>query len=464
MVFVFSLKKLAVVFSFLAVLILVVVFSRSILQEPPVYGQAVAQSPVQLDARVAVISEDQEFARYVSVALKPKTLAVLSVSRAGEARGYDLVIIGWDALPRISEEPGFILSLLNSSRVLAVAEPRQDALTTLFSRIVKPVRLGEKGRPSDPFAFLPLVEREGYLVPGCGCSVIFLGAKRSPGGKFVVDYVAAELSSREMLPRALVSIMEDIGGSPRGVRPESLENAVTRMSVPFLQVSPTWVYIGKYTSKSYDVTGRSSGSTVGYTGFEIDAGWGSNSYDPTWHTYQWMFTLYYHRELTLKGYSPPVKVPLAWFPNTVTFDAQTYLWPSQRINRAEPGGPGRDGQISVTISYPWGGAITYTQNVNPNVTYESYLSSSYSAFYDGYVPSRAWWKWGLTSYDGSGQQYYMAALTTMEAQSLLYFKVTINANAYLYIPSLGILDTASSGEHTIYFRADTTELRAVGES
>jgi hypothetical protein len=248
------------------------------------------------------------------------------------------------------------------------------------------------------------------------------------------------------------------------MRPESLENAVTRISVPLLQVSPTWVYIGKYTSKSYDVTGRSSGSTVGYTDFEIDAGWGSNSYDPTWHTYQWMIMLYYHREYTWSGYSPPVRNFGAWViePNSVVLDSRTTEYPDQRCSRVEPGGAGQGGEVSVTFSRE-GVSVTLSQSILPQVTWDGGIGYCHSVFYDGVVCCRGIWRWGVTSYDGSGQRnYYMAGLTTMEAINPLFFKVTFKANAYLAIR--GIVDTASSGEHTIYFRADTTELRAVGES
>jgi len=114
-------------------------------REPP--------EPLKLEWSVAIVSEDETFIETIKQMVSPRELKVLPPSRAEEAPGFDLVIVGWDALPTLSRNAELVPSLVSSSRVLAAAEPGEDALTILLSGVVEPVKLGEKGTPKHPFAF-----------------------------------------------------------------------------------------------------------------------------------------------------------------------------------------------------------------------------------------------------------------------------------------------------------------------
>ena len=157
---------------------------------------------------VAVVSSDEDFVSGVRSAIAARELRVLPASRAREAVGSDLVVIGWDALEEVSRDPELVLALLNGSRVLAVAEPGKDALRILLSSLVKPVKLGEKAAPSDPFAFLPMVEEGGYLYPGCGQSTVLVRAIPTKGGKLAMEYTVAALKSKNDLPTAISTLIK----------------------------------------------------------------------------------------------------------------------------------------------------------------------------------------------------------------------------------------------------------------
>jgi hypothetical protein len=412
-------------------------------------------TPLSVNWSVAVVSSDEDFASGVRSAIAARELRVLPASRAREAVGSDLVVIGWDALEEVSRDPELVLALLNGSRVLAVAEPGKDALRILLSSLVKPVKLGEKAAPSDPFAFLPMVEEGGYLYPGCGQSTVLVRAIPTKGGKLAMEYTVAALKSKNDLPIVISTLIKKAlkKWQPEQARLES-KAGIWR---PMLYVSPTWVYIGSYYSELITFSG-SSGVTAGETNFGVVAGWGQDTYDPSYGTYLWEIMLYYHGERGLNGYSPPVKIG-AWViePNAAILDAQTYIYSDQRVTYISPTGQGNDGQVTITFSYPPG--LSFTQNINPQVTWETYINSYYSAKYGGYVIWQAIWKWGLTSYS-SNQYYAMSGLVWMEAINTLYFKVIIKANAYLV--TRGIADIASSGEREFYFRADTSTLQRVG--
>jgi len=401
--------------------------------------------PLKLEWRVAVVSEDESFIETVRQAVSPKELKVLPAPRAREAAACDLVIVGWDALPKLSRSAGLVLSLVNSSRVLAVAEPGEDALSILLSGVVEPVKLGERKVPKDPFALLPMVERGGYLVPGCGCSVVLVDAKRAPGGKLIAGYVAASTPPWSGLRGTLLAVLS----KALEARPE--ESARARSSelrkAPLFRSSPAWVYLGYYASAEYSFSG--SYGTAGYTGFEIHAGWGSHTYDPSRGTYLWLVTLKYHREETVNGYSPP------WYarwstvqPNAATLDSLTNEWPRQRIGDINPLG--------------WSGDRKSSLFSQPQIVWASDYSVCYSSFYRDYVRCKATWRWGLSKFDGSGTRAYgVAGTVEVESRDPLIFAVGIRANAYLVTPR-GVLDAASSGEITVYFRATTTTLEAVG--
>jgi hypothetical protein len=89
-------------------------------------------------------------------------------------------------------------------------------------------------------------------------------------------------------------------------------------------------------------------------------------------------------------------------------------------------------------------------------------ASDYSVCYSSFYRDKATWRWGLSKFDGSGTRAYgVAGTVEVEARDPLIFAVGIRANAYLVTPR-GVLDAASSGEITVYFRAATTTLEAVG--
>jgi len=243
--------------------------------------------PLKLEWRISIVSEDETFIETVRQMISPKELKVLPPSRVEGAIGFDLVIVGWDALPALSRSAELVLSLVSSSRVLAAAEPGEDALAILLSGVAEPVKRGERKTPRHPFALLPMVERGGYLVPGCGCSLVLVDAKRAPGGKLITGYIAADMLSKSDLPKVLIAVLSEV----LEARPKApLQAQSSRLQkTPLFQVLPTWVYLGRYTSVLYSFSG--SYGTAGYTSFEIHAGWGSNTYDPSRGTYLWLIML-----------------------------------------------------------------------------------------------------------------------------------------------------------------------------
>ena len=86
-------------------------------------------------------SSDTGFIEDVRSALSAGEFKILPMARVQEAVGYDLVVIGWDTLKEFSRDSKLVLRLLNSSRVLVVAEPGEGALRILFSSVVEPVML-----------------------------------------------------------------------------------------------------------------------------------------------------------------------------------------------------------------------------------------------------------------------------------------------------------------------------------
>jgi hypothetical protein len=422
--------------------------------ETGVLGQ---EAPLSVDWSIAVVSSDSGFVEGVRSAFVARDFSVVPVSRAWEAVGKDLVIVGWDALGELSRDPGLVIALVNGSRLLAVAEPGVDALRILFSGIVKPVKLGEKDEPSDPFAFLPMVEENGYLYPGCVQNMVLVKAIPTKGGKLAMEYTVTTLKAKSDLPKTLPLLVKKSLEKQQQQPQTRLENRAGIWR-PMLYVSPTWVYIGSYYSELITLSG-SSGLTAGETNFGVVAGWGQDTYDPTYGTYLWEIMLYYHGERGLNGYSPPVKIAGLWNiePNVAILDARTDTYSDQRVAYISPTGSGNNGQITITFSYPPG--LSFTQNINPQVTWETNYNSYYSAKYGGYVMWQAIWKWGLTSYS-SNQYYAMAGLVWMESVNPLFFKVIIKANAYL--ATRGIADIASSGEQVFYFRADTSTLQRTG--
>ncbi|AJB41321.1 hypothetical protein TCARB_0245 [Thermofilum adornatum 1505] len=421
--------------------------------ETGVLGQT---APLIVDLRVAVISSDSGFVEGVRSAFVARDFRVVPVSRAWEAVGKDLVVVGWDALGELSRDPGLVVALVNGSRLLAVAEPGMDALRVLFSGIVKPVRLGEKDEPSDPFAFLPMVEENGYLYPGCGHNMVLVRGISTKGGKLAMEYTVTTLKAKSDLPK-IAPLLVKKSLEKQQQQQTRLENRAGTWR-PMLYVSPTWVYIGSYFSDVITFSGK-NGVTAGETDFGVVAGWGQDTYDPSYGTYLWEIMLYYHGERGLNGYSPPVKIAGLWNiePNAAILDARTDTYSDQRVTYISPTGQGNDGQVTITFSYPPG--LSFTQDINPQVTWETNYNSYYSAKYGGYVKWQAIWKWGLTSYS-SNQYYAMAGLVWMESVNPLFFKVIIKANAYL--ATRGIADIASSGEQVFYFRADTSILQRTG--
>jgi hypothetical protein len=192
---------LALYLAFLAFLLL---YPILVPWSPPKESPPIIEKP---QWRIAIVTEDPVFAELINSTIKAKELAVIPPARAEESASFDLAIIGWDVLPVISANPELVTKLLNSTRLIAVAEPGQDALTLLFSGLVEPVKIGEKKPTKDPIAFLPLVEKDGYLVPGCECSVILLEARQAPGGKLILGYREATLTRKNRLPWAIAAVL-----------------------------------------------------------------------------------------------------------------------------------------------------------------------------------------------------------------------------------------------------------------
>jgi hypothetical protein len=422
-------------------------------RETAILGQA---APLSVDWSIAVISSDAGFIQGVRSAFVAKDFRAVPVSRAWEAVGKDLVAVGWDALGELSKDSRLVVALVNRSRVLAVAEPGVDALRVLFSGIVKPVKLGEKDEPSDPFAFLPMVEENGYLYPGCGQNMVLVRAIPTKGGKLAMEYTVTTLKAKSDLPKIAPLLVKKSLEELQQQKPQTrLESRAGTWRLTF-EGSPTWVYIGKYTSGEFTFTDK-YGVTAGITDFEVVASWGQNSYDPTYGTYTWEIAIHYHGEEGLNEYSPPVKNVLGqWVtePNSMILDARTDTYSDQRIGYIEPASPGNGPlQISVTLYPP---NASFTINIDQEVTWEAWLDNYYSNVYGGYVRKQATWKWGLTGYS-SNQYYQMGGLAWMDAVSYLDFAVIIKANAYCPYEN-GYIETATSGQHVFYFRATTSNL------
>jgi hypothetical protein len=422
--------------------------------ETGVLGQ---EAPLSVDWSIAVVSSDSGFVEGVRSAFVARDFSVVPVSRAWEAVGRDLVIVGWDALGELSRDPGLVVALVNGSRLLAVAEPGVDALRILFSGVVKPVRLGEKDEPSDPFAFLPMVEENGYLYPGCVQNMVLVKAIPTKGGKLAMEYTVTTLKAKSDLPK-IAPLLVKKSLEKQQQQPQTRLESRAGTWRPTFDLSPTWIYIGEYTSPVITFTSPDLGVTAGDTAIRVVAGWGQNSYDPTYGTYKWLVVAQYHGEKTYNGFSPPVKGLLGWLPiepNRVVLDARTDVFSDQRIvEYVDPASQGTGPlQISVTLYPP---SASFTINIDREVTWETWLDNYYSNYYGFTVRKQATWKWGLTGYD-TGKYWRMGSLAEMEAKSSLLFKVEIKANAYL-IAGLGATFTATSGKQVFYFYATDTYL------
>jgi hypothetical protein len=421
-------------------------------RETAILGQA---APLSVDWSIAVISSDSGFVEGVRSAFVARDFRVVPVSRAWEAVGKDLVVVGWDALGELSRDPGLVIALVNGSRLLAVAEPGVDALRVLFSGIVKPVRLGEKDEPSDPFAFLPMVEENGYLYPGCGHNIVLMRAIPTKGGKLAMEYTVTTLKAKSDLPK-IAPLLVKKSLEKQQQQPQTRLESRAGTWRPLFDGSPTWVYIGKYTSGEFTFTDK-YGVIAGITDFEVVASWGQNSYDPTYGTYTWEIAIHYHREEGLNDYSPPIKNILGqWVtePNSIILDARTDTYIDQRIGYVEPLSPG-SGPLQISISlYPPSASITI--NIGQQVTWDTDINYYYSAKYGVSVAKQAIWKWGLTSFS-SNQFYQMGGLAWMDAVSYLDFAVIMKANTYSPYEN-GYIETATSGQHLFYFRATTSNL------
>lgn len=174
---------------------------------------------------------------------------------------------------------------------------------------------------------------------------------------------------------------------------------------------------------------------------------------------KWLIFLEGHYAKTWNGYSLPVRALGNWViePSVAVIDARMGTYSDQAIGNFRPTGSGTDGQISVTISYPPG--MTYTTNILPQVTCSGSYTEAYSSYYGGYVASASLWRWGLTSYDGSGSiGYHMGGYAETWALVPLYFAMRVKANSYLYVSGVGIVDRATSGQLNFLFAAYTDRL------
>jgi hypothetical protein len=279
------------------------------------------------------------------------------------------------------------------------------------------------------------------------------------GGKLAMEYTVITLKAKSDLPKIAPLLVKKSLEEQQQQQPQTrLESRAGTWRPLFDEGSPTWVYIGKYTSTVISFTSPDLRVTAGDTAIRVRAAWGQNTYDPTYGTYSWLVAAEYHAEQTYNGFSPPVKRLLGWLPiepNRVVLDARTDVFPDQRITEyIEPGSQGTGPwQISVTFYPP---SASFTINIDQQVTWEAWLDNYYSNVYGGYVRKQATWKWGLTGYD-TGKYWRMGSLAEMEAKSYLLFKVEIKANAYL-TAGQGPTFTATSGKQVFYFLATDTYL------
>lgn len=419
--------------------------------------------PLRLDLRVAVVSGDRVFVEGLARAMEARELRVLPPEKAEDAVGYDLVVLGWDALARVSSNRELTLKLLRSKMLVAAARPGGDAVGTLLSSIVKPAKLGLKeGVEEPPIAFFPVYEHEGYLHPGApGVNLVLMETWELKDGRLGAGYTALGFSREEEAGRAIAGLLRY--KLERSTEQHVLNfQAGGRAKLLFAEYPYTqYTHIGGWRSVSYPIV-QGSGGQVGETYVDIKVAYCTNCQNAQYpYIKTWLVFLQGHYAKTWSGFSLPVRALGNWViePSTALVNSLTGVYPDQRIGSFVPAGAGTDGEISVTISYPPG--ITYTSTMLPEVTWDGDATSTYSIYYGGYVLSDVIWRWGLTSYDGSGTRwYYMSGYAELDSLEPLYFTVRMKANAYMV--TRGIAATATSGRFNFDFTAYADHLEYQG--
>ncbi|MEZ0344939.1 MAG: hypothetical protein ABWK01_00020 [Infirmifilum sp.] len=411
------------------------------------------------------MSGDPLLADQLSSSLDVREIRVLPPGRALDAIGYDLVVLGHDALSTVRSNRSVVEALIRSGRLLLVAEPGADALGELLSALVEPVRVGEKPRRGPIVAFYPVYEEGGVVRPGApGFNLVLVETWPLKGGRVGASYTASSYSDKRELGKAVRGLLreryEGLRGGVARVNNPAAEKTLFSIAprgqpMPLMQTEQ-YSHIGQWDSALYPITG--SAGKVGETYVYIKVAYCTNCANSQYpNPKQWLVFLNGHYAKTWSGYSLPVKSLLGWVvePSRAVLDAQTSIWRDQRVVGYSPTGYGQDGQISITISYPPG--VTYTTGMLPQVTYEGDYTTAYSSYYGRSVLSAALWRWGLTSYDGSGAvEYSMGGYAEMGAIEPLLFAVRIKANAYLWS------FFATSGEHNFYFAAYRDHLEYLG--
>lgn len=430
---------------------------------PPELTPPQPEKPLRLKLRVAVVSDDSFFIKRFSEAVQAEEVRVTPARRAAEALGYDLVVIGWDALPIVSSDRELVLKLLRSSKVLAAAEPGGDAVGTLLSKLAEPVRIGEKPEkpPQSLVAFHPVYEEDSYLKPGAlGMNLVLVEAWELEGGRLGAGYTASSFKGKDEVGRAAAELLRR-RFEKQDQRPES--RLSRRQAFPFALQIEQWVHIGYWYSSRYPITSKGDPSKeVGNTWVYLSVAYCANCRRAGYPSNKaWLVFLGNHYARTRGGYSLPVRAIAVWVtePSAAVVDARTTTFPDQAVARFEPTGGRVNGQISITLSYPPG--TTYTTSILPQVTYDGSSLSAYSSYYGGRVTSAAVWRWGLTSYDGSSStDYHMGGYAMLDGLEPMYFAVRVRANAYLWVR--GIVDTATSGQLNFLFAAYTDRLNPQG--
>jgi len=439
------------------------------------------EEPIEVNWRIAIISEDRLFISQVKQALRAREFKEFSVRKAGETVGFDLIIIGWDALPVIAYNKSLVELLLTSGKLLATAEPGLDSIQILLSSIQLPIKLGEKPKEDTILAFIPLIERRGYLTPGSPFNenLVLVETWHLKDGKIGISYITTSFKEKNKVKKAIMLVIRralskarELQAFPRNqfVNDHSGMSILRSESDILLSNIPpgSWSYIGSWTSIRYPIISNAFKDEVGETYITIRVFYNTVFKDISYpYTKEWLIFVQEHYAKTYSGYSLPTRVStsLPWSiePNSLIIDARTDIYSDQRIENFYPTGTGGGGYtISITASMG-STSVTFKATTKEEITYDADSLSAFSSYYGGRVGKNAIWRWGLTVYDDSGTRYYsMASYATIEGENPIYFAIEFKANAFWYEGGGTIVDTASSGLFTIYFKATTNSLEEVG--
>ena len=229
------------------------------------------EESIKVDWRIAIISEDPLFISQVKQALIAKEFKEFPVKDAGKAVGLDLVVIGWDALPIIACNKSLVELLLKSGRLLVVAEPNVDVIHTLFSTIEPPIKLGEKPKEDTILAFIPLVEKNGYLVPGSPLNenLVLIRTWSLKNGKLGAGYITASFKEKGEARKAIAIVVKKAISEERNqpITRNQFNTAFLLSNIIFQEGTPLgiWSYVGFWKGALFPVISNAFGDQVGET-------------------------------------------------------------------------------------------------------------------------------------------------------------------------------------------------------